>query len=280
MKNYVLTLGLLWSCIVVAQDTLNCKEHLTWDKTEKFYYKTGDASRQKYSGPAKCFPRKGIENRGTLKNGNWEGRVYGYEGSRLLGYSDFENGFYDGLTLKYNEKGLVKDSSIYRHGTNIYQKTFKYDKINLPISAHVFQLIGDTLILEEYAYDEGFPTGLEIERYYKKKKNGAFEKLYYEELDDCTKTYVPVHITFYKDGQKTAERSYDGGYLYVEDVYENGKKVLENMYEGDLNKLVQQTPYSNGKIHGEVKYYHYETKTLYQVEVYENGKLIATRDVK
>ncbi|MCE3295572.1 MAG: hypothetical protein K0R65_1286 [Crocinitomicaceae bacterium] len=280
MKNYVLAFCLLASAIVTAQDTLNCKEHLTWDKTGKFYYKTGDESKEKYTGPAKCFPRKGVENRGYLKNGSWEGKVFGYQEGRLIGVSNFDGGFYDGPTVRYNEKGLVKDSIIYRHGTNIYQKKMWYDNMGMLSEAHVVRVKSDTLIIEDYEYDEGYPTGLEIQSFYKKKKNGAFETRYYEELADGTKGYVPVRITFYKDGVKTSERSYDGGYLYVEDVYENGKKVLENMYEGDLGKLVQQTPYRSGKIHGEVKYYHSETKNLYQVEVYENGKLIETRDVK
>lgn len=280
MKNYLLTFYLLIAYSLTAQDTLNCKEHLTWDKTEKFYYKTGDASKQKYTGPAKCFPRKGVENRGYLKNGAWEGTVYGYEGSRLLGYSNFNDGFFDGLTLTYNEQGLVKDSGIYMHGTNIYLKKFKYDKVGMLSEAHVVRIKNDTLVMEDYDYVEGYPTDLEISSYYKKKKNGAFETRYFEELNDGSKSYVPVRITFYKDGVKTLERSYDGGYLYVEDVYKDGKKILENMYEGGLDKLVQQTPYRNGKIHGEVKYYNSETKSLYQVEVYENGKLTDTREIK
>lgn len=280
MKNYVLTFFLLTAYSLLAQDTLNCKEHLSWDKAGKFYYKTGDVSKQKYTGPAKCFPRKGVENRGYLKNGAWEGTVYGYEGNRLLGISNFSAGFYDGLTLRYNEKGQVKDSSIYKHGTNVYQKTFKYDKTGMPSAARVAMVKNDTLVFEDYEYEEGYPTDLEISSYYKKKKNGAFESRYYEMLADGTSSYLPVRTSLYKDGVKMRERQYDGGYLYTEDIYENGKKVLENMYEGDLGKLVQQTPYRNGKIHGEVKYYNSETKALYQVEVYENGKLIDTREIK
>ncbi len=279
MKNFTLTVCLLSACIFHAQDTLNCREHLTWDKTEKFYYKTGDASKQKYTGPAKCFPSKGVENRGYLKNGNWQGKVYGYEGNRALGFSTFDEGFYDGLTIRYNEQGLVKDSSIYKHGINIYQKKIKYNKYGSREEANVTRINGDTLILEDYDYAGDTPTSLDISRYYKKKKNGAFEERYYEETAEGS-AYVPVRITFYKDGVKTAERSYDGGYLYTEDIYENGKKILENMYEGDVDKLVQQTPYRSGKIHGEVKYYRPENKSLYQVDVYENGKLIETREIK
>lgn len=280
MKNAILFILLLISGCYLAQDTLNCKEHLAWDKKQKLYYRKDDGSKQKYTGPAKCFPKGGGENRGYLKNGAWEGTVYGYKGGQVLGFSTFSDGLYDGLTIKYNDKGLVKDSMIYNQGTLVYHKKAAYDDYDQLDEVYVDEFKHDTLIRYEYHYDGGVPYELEITRYYGKKKNGAWEKLWYEELNDGTKRYIPGNVIVYKEGVKTAERQYDGGYLYTEYIFENGKKIRENLYEGDVKKKVQETPYNkSGKIHGRVNYFDAESHKLYQVEIYENGKLVETKEI-
>ncbi|MES2587598.1 MAG: hypothetical protein V4622_01380 [Bacteroidota bacterium] len=256
-----------------AQDTLSCKKDLTWEKWEKYYYKTSDESKQRYTGPAKCYPQKGVENRGFLKEGSWEGKVYGYKGYLLLGYSTFVNGFYDGLTIKYDENGNVKDSMIFEAGFEKYSKNIKRDKLDMicQVSEKIFT--NDTLTLKIFQQIDDLPTKLNVEHYLKNKKNGSFEE-YWIELDENKKlNYTIEKYSFYKDGILTCKRFFDGGIIYQEEQFENKKLSLKRTFYGDVNAVESEEHYVNGKIHGEKKYYDINGK-ISAIERFENGKSI------
>lgn len=256
-----------------AQDTLSCKKELTWDKTARFYYKIGDASKQKYTGPAKCYPQKGFENRGSLVNGNWEGMVLGYKENRLIGFATFKDGFYNGLTLKMDEQGRTKDSSIYDMGTLIFSKTLKRNKYDVLEKVTEFSNHKDTMIYKNFTFEEEIASELTIDRFYKGKRNGLYGSYFYGSNNKGEMGFFPTHETFYKDGTKTFERSYDSGELYEENQYLAGKISKKIIYFGAINLIESEIPFVNGKIHGEVKHYD-EVGKLVSIEKYEKGKLI------
>lgn len=259
--------------LLKAQDTLSCKKELTWDKSARFYYKTGDLSKQKYTGPAKCYPQKGFENRGSLINGNWEGIVYGYKENRLIGFATFKDGFNNGLTIRLDEKDRVKDSSIYDMGTLIFSKTIKRNKYDVLEKVTEFSNHKDTLIYKNFTFDEEIASELTEERFFKGKRNGLYGSYFYGSNGKGETGFFPTHEIFYKDGTKTFERSYDNGELYEENQYLAGKISKKIIYFGAIDLIESEIPFMNGKIHGEVKHYD-ELGKLVSIEKYEKGKLI------
>ncbi|MFN5417743.1 MAG: hypothetical protein ACK5B9_11855 [Flavobacteriia bacterium] len=272
-----------YSFIAFNQDTLSCKKDLTWDK-EHFYYKTGDASKQKYTGPAKCYPRKGVENRGYLKNGNWEGKVYGYKGNILLGYSFFQDGYFEGPTVRYYEESFdcptcVKDSFVYNHSKILYSKIYKRSKYldEIKSTSESFY-IGDTVRITNLLYDNNIPSEIEKSTFVKGQKNGLFENSTLS-IDSANKIeYFPIYKTFYQNNKLIYQKNYDGGYLYEAEYYDQKGKISKKIiYFGSENKIESETNYVNGKISGEVKHFD-ESGKLVSLEKYEKGKLIETID--
>jgi hypothetical protein len=126
MKSILLLTILLFSLKpFFAQDTLDCKKDLMWDSKERVYYKSNDLTKRKVTGPAKCYPQKDYENRGYLLNGAWEGIVYGYKASKLIGKANYKGGIVHGFDVRFEETGEISDSAFYDNGNLIYQKTYK-----------------------------------------------------------------------------------------------------------------------------------------------------------
>jgi antitoxin component YwqK of YwqJK toxin-antitoxin module len=264
--------------VVLSQDTLSCKTDLAWDANQKFYYKKLDPTKARYSGPAKCYPQKGVENRGTLLNGNWEGKVFGYKGNILLGYSTFKDGYFDGPSIKYfpMEEGrlLVRDSMVYEKGKLSYSKVIFLNKLKdgIEFTDEVIYS-GDTIIYKTTTYDiSNTASELVIKRKLNGKKEGLQESYF---LIENTKKELDKECYFYevyKNGVLAYERKYDAGIYDSEKFYENGKLVLVKTYFGP-NILETETPFLNGKKHGEVKHYEVDG-TLISIDYYVKGKLV------
>lgn len=268
------------SSLLKAQDTLSCKKDLTWDKTDRFYYKTGDATKQKYTGPAKCYPQKGVENRGYLKNGNWEGIVYGYKGNIPLGYSNFKDGFYQGPTVRYYEESFdclncVKDSFVYNHSELLYSKVFERSKYLDEIKSITEQYIkGDTIRVSNELYDGETPYERKTSTYIKGQKHGLFEyvSIYLDSAKN--KEYIPISKSFYQNNKLVNELFYDGGYLYEGKYYDEKGKLLKLVtFYGNADKIESIKFYVNGKTSGDVQHYDENGKLSY-TEKYVKGKLI------
>jgi antitoxin component YwqK of YwqJK toxin-antitoxin module len=269
---------LLLSQLSFGQDTLSCKTDLSWDAAGKFYYKKLDPTKEKYSGPAKCYPQKGVENRGTLLKGNWEGKVFGYKGNVLLGYSTFKDGYFDGPTIKYfpMEEGrlLVRDSLVYEKGKLTYSKVIYLNKLKDGIEFTDEVIYSrDTIIYKTTTYDiTNSANELVVKRKLNGKKEGLQESYY---LIENTKKELDKECYLYevyKNGILTYERKYDFGIYDSEKFYEDGKLVLVKTYFAP-NILETETPYLNGKKHGEEKHYEVDG-TIISIDNYVKGKLV------
>lgn len=269
---------------LISQDTLNCKTDLKWDNANRFYYKINDPSKQKYTGPAKCFPQKGVENRGTIKNGNWEGVVHGYKGSVYLGYYTFTDGFYNGPTVKYHEetfegKNCVKDSTVLEMGKKVYEKIY-YRTKNLEAIDWIDEVIykGDSTKKVMYIYEENTLNQIEIKNYFKGKKAGLFIN-YHAELDENEKQIMVINSKkCYNNGKLEYEFIYDGGYLFGGNFYDKSGNIIKKVsYFGDENKIESEAQCVKGKIVGEVKHFDENGKLIF-IEKYENGKLIESTE--
>lgn len=264
--------------VVLSQDTLSCKTDLLWDAKGKFYYKKSDPTKEKYSGPAKCYPQKGVENRGTLLNGNWEGKVFGYKGNVLLGYSTFKNGYFDGPTIKYfpleDGRLILKDSLFYLNGKLNYSKVVFLNKLKdgIDFTDEVIYS-NDTVISKTTTYDiTNTPNELVIKRKLNGKKEGLQESYFLIENTNKQLDKECYLYEIYKNGMLTYERKYDAGIYDSEKFYENGKLILVKTYFGP-NILETETPFLNGKKHGDEKHYEVDG-TLISVDKYFKGKLV------
>lgn len=276
MKTLALfCLTFCYSFIAFNQDTLSCKKDLTWDK-EHFYYKTGDASKQKYTGPAKCFPRKGVENRGYLKNGNWEGFVYGYKEGKLIGYAFFIDGYLDGVQVVLNEEGKTKDSSVYEKRQLKYSKKINYASKTGDVSYVFEDIYGDTTTNKYYIYSNNQLEFLEERKKIKNVKNGPQIEYSVSQDENGNNIFSYDKYIYYKNGKKEFQLFYDGGYLYEGEYFDANQKLIKKvLYFGDVNKLESEEHYVNGKISGDVKHFD-ESGKLVSLDKYEKGKLIET----
>lgn len=266
--------------ISYSQDTLSCKTDLAWDSQGKFYYKKSEPNKVKYSGPAKCYPKKGIENRGTLKNGAWDGAVYGYKNNKLIGYAHFNEGFYHGTQVKYFEDGRIKDSMMIEKGKEIYVKKFIYDKKNTLKNVSIIAQNSDSIYKSTEKYKSGLKINYSTYNLNLKTKD-LITKEYYLDYDENEKAIYNIYQykKFKNNKELEFERFYDSGIPYRDDYFENGKKVKEIIFYGDYNQTESIMLYQNGKLNGETKRFDVDGK-LIRIENYKKGKMINAIDIE
>jgi antitoxin component YwqK of YwqJK toxin-antitoxin module len=269
---------LFFQFILFSQDTLSCKKDLVWHKQEKFYYRKDDPNRRKYSGPVKCYPGKGIENRGTLKNGSWDGIVYGFKLNKLIGYAQFKEGTINGFKVKFFEDGRLNDSVIIQNAYEIFSKKWNYTKNKELKTININSKNSDSTYKLIETYENGLKINYTSFNLNLKSQNLIIKK-YYLEFDENEKPNYTIfeYKKFVNTNKLEFQRFYDSGIPYRDDYFENGKKVKEIIYFGDLNKTEAIILYKNGKLHGESKHFDVDGQ-LIRLENYKKGKLVNVVD--
>lgn len=260
-----------------AQDTLLCRKDLLWDQAKKYYYKKGDSAKTPYTGPAKCVPRKGYVNKGYINNGAWNGTVFGYKENQLIGFVEFKQGIYHGSEVRYTELKQTKDSTYYVDGKVKYRMTNRY-KDNVIRSTWVDSYQGDTLTRQISFFKDGQLEQLSTEQICKNKRVGIWLDYEVGFDEEGNNTLLLFDTRYYSLAGKLTRRDFfDGGYLYKQEQYdEKGNLTMELLLDGEHIKIVQETPYVKGKIHGNVNYY--ENGKLVKVEIFLNGKLTDSKE--
>jgi antitoxin component YwqK of YwqJK toxin-antitoxin module len=280
MKHLLVVL--LISTHVFAQDTLNCNRDLTWEKNEKYYFKKEDTyNKQRYDGPVKERPTSNQLNIGYLKNGVWEGTVYNYVNNKKAGFSNYTNGFLDGLTLRTIENDgvtFIIDSLIYHYNPELIESKPLYTKHleRIKNSYYVKWItekiwIGDTLIIKSQDGEDFYPISVTVEKYVKNIKNGWSENYIIKEDKNGVKSQENDSQVFYKNDEIIIMRDYFQNELNEERYYELKKLVRKVEYTAGQKT---ETTYKNGTTVLEVKVFDKEGKLMY-TDKYKNGKLIA-----
>lgn len=275
-KIYFLLLVFLVCSNILAQDTLRCDVDLVWNKTEKAYYLKNSNPLKLYTGPATCKPRKDYINKGFIKDGAWEGKVYGYKLGKPLGYVTFQKGIRNGAEVRFDEKGNKTDSSFYKDGGPLYVSEFSYDKHNYLTFIYKKDYIKDTSILIQYSFDfeTNTPYVVSLERRKGKKKDGNQDE--FENAYDENGVYsLLTQRNFYVEGELVRKYYYEEGQLVEEKVYEYGNHTYTlNYFNG---KLVEKVPYKNGKKDGSLITYGENGEVMMEI-LYSKGKMIKVLD--
>lgn len=267
-----------------AQDTLDCKKDLMWESKERFYYLSNDATKAKVTGPAKCYPQKEYENRGYLKNGAWEGIVYGYKADKLIGKVNYKAGILHGFDVRYDENNKVIDSAFYNEGNLTYQKKHVRDS-NLDIKRiEEFKLVNDTAISVRIDYDNNEPQFYDRTSYLKNKKEGLF--IQYNCNGDLKQEddFDYFLRAIYHEGKLVKKINYEGNLPIEEEFYTDGKLVKRITYSnnqgdfGKADKIESEINFLNKKRHGEAKFY--ADGKLEYIQIYKKGKSKETKFIE
>lgn len=274
--KYLITLTFVSTYLLSAfsQDTVNCKTDLEWNKTEKVYYLKNVNPAKTYTGLATCEPQKNVINRGYLKNGMWEGRVYGFKLGNPLGYVTFKEGIRHGADVRINEQGITTDSIYFEAGKPQYVYQLKFDKYKYLTSEYRLDLLKDTSIFLEYSFDfeTNKPYVVQITRRKGKTLNG--DKAFFSNAYNDGVVYSQIEKKeLYLNGviQKTC--LYSEGILEEELIYENGKHVTTLIYDISTKAVIEKEAYKNGKKDGLSITYGIDGQIIMET-LYSKGKLV------
>jgi len=259
-----------------AQDTLDCKKDLSYDKKEQFFYKKGDDAQKPVTGPAVCYPKKGQVNKGKLVNGKWDGAVKGYssETGTLVGKAQYRNGVLNGPKICYTETGKLKDSLVYDEGTLLYARYAKFDKEGNRTQLTESDEKQHTSTCYHYGNVDKREYISEVHRMKGGKKDGIQEKMGYEaEAGGSIFTFTEVE-DLYRDGDQVKRTYYDHGVKYRIDDYADGKPAMENTISAD-GRVAASYPLKGGKRHGSAIIY--DGKGGSSKQEYSRGKLVTPK---
>lgn len=231
-----------------AQDTLNCKKDLKYDKKQGFYYKKGDEAKTPVSGNAICFPKRGMVNRGKLVNGKWDGTVYGYKKGHLIGKSNYKNGVQDGLRICYAENGKTKDSLVYRDGNVEYAYKARYNKAGSKTREEKVNVGNNTSEIYVYETVNNISYTSEIKRLKATKKDGLQEYMQGESDAPGSLFTYTYQEDNYENGKLKTRTYYNKGKKYQVDDYVDGKLTMQNDITNGL--VTASYPLKCGKKHG------------------------------
>jgi antitoxin component YwqK of YwqJK toxin-antitoxin module len=255
MKTLFKLLAVSFLLPLNAQDTLNCKDDLVWDKGEKYYYRKNDETKTGVSSPAKCFPCKTCVNKGYLKNGRWDGMVYGYKDGNLIGRIFYEDNAERGYSLKFNSNGALTDSTVFDKNGYIYSLTRGFNKKNELdyTSEHCYK--NDTSVVTYYAQSTLVGEYVYLVRRFKSKKRHGIQEHYEEEVINGKPVVYLSETQEFQLGKLTGKvTQYEDGIKSTEYDYVDGVKTKETWF--DLNGNVDAVySYKNGKRDGKVTFY-------------------------
>jgi antitoxin component YwqK of YwqJK toxin-antitoxin module len=274
--KYLITLAFVSVYLInlFSQDTLSCKTDLEWNKTEKLYYLKNGNPTKTYTGPATCEPQKNVINKGYLKNGMWEGRVYGFKLGIPLGYVTFKEGIRHGAEVRRNEQGITTDSIHFEFGKPVYVYQLKFDKYKYLTSEYRLDLVKDTSIFLEYSFDfeTNNPYVIQITRRKGKALNG--EQAFFSNAYDEGKVFSQIDKNeLYLNGIIQKTYLYSEGILEEELIYENGKHVNTLIYDISTKTVIEKIAYKNGKKDGLAITYGENGQVLMET-LYAKGKLV------
>jgi|GEM_PF-6797885 len=256
---------------VGAQDTLDCKKDLSYDKKQQVFYKKGDDSKTPVTGAAVCYPKKGQVNKGKLVQGKWDGTVKGYdlETGRLVGKANYRNGVLNGAKTCYTDQGRSKDSLVYDEGDLVYSRYTTFDKAGNRTQLTESDQKKKTSTCYHYGTFEKREYLSEIHRMKGKKRDGVQEKMGYEsEAGGSIFTFTEVE-DLYRDGEQIKRTYYNRGVKYRIDDYSKGKPTMENTIGTDGQVAASYT-LKGGKRHG--KAIIYDGKGGSSTQEYSKGK--------
>ena len=259
-----------------AQDALDCKKDLSYDKTGKFYYKKGDDSKTPFSGNAVCTPKGGMVNKGKLVNGKWNGTVTGYKDDKVVGKANYKAGVYDGLKMCYTDEGKTKDSIIYNDGNMIYSYEAKHDKDGYLKSQKVTDYEKNSCEMYDYKTVNKMTYISDIARYNKaKKKDGVQEHFIGESDKPGSLLFYTYQEEKYNNGELVTKTYFNKGKKYRVDDYADGKLSMQNDIGEDGN-VTASYPLKCGKKHGTAVVYNANGEKPVSQE-YKKGKLVTAK---
>ncbi|MFN3916210.1 MAG: toxin-antitoxin system YwqK family antitoxin [Flavobacteriales bacterium] len=273
MKTLIKLLAVCFLLPLSAQDTLNCKDDLIWDKDGKYYYRKNDETKTGVTSPAKCFPCKTCINKGNLKNGRWNGMVYGYKDGNLIGRLFYADNAERGYIIKFNLNGALIDSTVFDKNGYTYNLTKGFNKNNELDYISEYCYKNDTSVVRYYAHDANVGEYVQLVRRFKgKKKHGIQEHYDTEFLNNKPKIFL-IETEEYNLGKLSGKvTQYEEGLKSTEYEYTDGVKTKEIWFDLSGNIEIVYS-YKDGKRHGTATHYNLDGSIEF-TEEYKNNKLV------